>query len=734
MLNPAQQLAVQTITWPLLINAWAGSGKTHTITERVVSMIFDHGIDPRSILCLTFTNKAAKEMRLRIAKKLSIEHIGNEPFRTPWLPIIGTFHSVASFFLRMFIDRLGYRKDFVIYDSDDSLQIMKNAMRELSIDLKDVTPRSIQWAISKAKWWWMSPEVYATTVSSFFESIVLDVYKLYTTKLREANALDFDDLLLLYRKLLHHEEVLTYFHSRFQYYLIDEYQDTNTLQYDIIKILSSNTRNLCVVGDDWQGIYSWRGADIKNILSFQKDYPEALVINLEENYRSTESIIEAANSVIQNNVNQMKKHLFTGNPKGKKILLLEWIDEKHEAEIISKNIYDGWGDNETLRNSDWAILYRTNGQSRLIEESLIRRHIPYRIYGWVKFYERKEIKDILAYFRIIYNPSDLLSLRRIINVPSRKIGDITIDRFLDLLEKSNSSIADILDNKVLLDSLTWAAKISIGFFLTLYRNLRQNITERTVRELMSEIIEKTQYESYLHDEYTEIEYNGKIENLKEFLNMASYYDGMPFPDNIASFLEDIALITDQDRDTWEKDAVSLMTVHLAKWLEFRHVIIAGLEEGIFPHTHALLDPKAIEEERRLMYVAMTRAKERLYMSRAHERYTFGAYSANPQSRFVKEIPETYRECESSGKNFFRRENIFHTSLSHPPQEEKKSGLWNIMKRRIERKDFSLWDRVKHPQYGVGTIVSMTDANADIAFPGIGVKKMNIEIAPIEKGE
>lgn len=748
-LNPAQRQAVEYIHWPLLINAGAGSGKTHTITERVVSMIREKGIDPRSIFCVTFTNKAAREMRERIAGKLGIHAENINPFRTNGLPTIGTFHSVAAFFLRMFIDRLGYGKDFVIYDADDCLRTIKEIMKSQNIDEKEFNPRSIQGMISGAKGEWLSPVEYSATVDSYLGSVVLEVYKAYVGKMRKENALDFDDLLLLFRAVLDYEEVREYFHGRFEYFMVDEYQDTNALQYKIIRILASRSRNLCVVWDDWQGIYSWRGADIKNILSFQKDYPDALVINLEENYRSTKVIIEAANAVIKNNTNQMDKTLFTSNPEGEKIVILEWLDEKHEAELITGKIqttmdtdWDEWS-NRAITYSHFAILYRTNGQSRLIEESLIRKNIPYRIYGGVKFYERKEIKDILAYIRLIYNPLDSLSLKRIINVPSRKIGEKSLENFTEIMEREHMNIAQIADEPMIVESLSGIGANGIRSFVSVYKILRDISKTESIATLMQAIINRTNYEEYLKSEYTEEEFEGKKENLDEFMNMASRYDGLIYPENLALFLEDIALITDQDRKTEnvsENNAwtVSLMTIHLSKWLEFPHVFIAGTEEGIFPHSRTLMDAREIEEERRLMYVALTRAKTQLYLSRAHERYTFGNYSANPKSRFVKEIPTEYIYIEekrgtaqsifgSGGSGFSNLNSLFSGASSSqttttPIRKSVKNSAW----------DFSLGDRVEHAQYGVGTIVGINGAVADIAFSGTGIKKMNIEIAPVKK--
>lgn len=749
-LNPQQLEAVNTLTWPLLINAWAGSGKTHTITERVVSMIREKWIEPRAIFCVTFTNKAAREMRDRIAEKLDINPERINPFRESRLPMVGTFHSTAAFFLRMFIDRLGYGKDFVIYDADDCIRLTKEIMKRQNIDEKEFNPRAIHGMISKAKGEWLSPSEYSATVDSYIKSVVLEVYKEYVWRLKKENALDFDDLLLFFRQILDIDEVVEYFHSRFQYFMVDEYQDTNLLQYEIVRILASATRNLCVVGDDWQGIYSWRGANIENILSFKKDYPEAKVINLEENYRSTQTIIGAANAVIKNNTNQMKKTLFTSNPIGEKIIFLEGLDEKHESELISMTIRES----ESSSFSNFAILYRTNGQSRLIEESLIRKNIPYRVFWWVKFYERKEIKDILAYIRIIFNPLDSMSMKRIINVPSRKIWEKSLENFLEVLERERLSLSEFAENDFLINSLSGIGAKGIQSFCSVFKMLREESKTKSVVELMASIINRTGYEEYLKAEYGEDEFEGKLENLEEFLNMASRYDGMIYPENIATFLEDIALITDQDRNQEdkqkdEKGFVSLMTIHLSKWLEFPTVFIAGAEEGIFPHSRSLMDGNALEEERRLMYVAITRAKTSLYISRAHERYTFGNYSANPKSRFVKEIPPEYIEVETnrgSAQSIFGNGGNGFSSFQSSFGKELVQSDWGFFGTRIppltakvkgnnkknSASDFTLWDRIQHPQYGIGTIITLHDAIAEIAFSWLGVKKMNIEIAPIEK--
>ena len=686
-------------------------------------------------------------MRDRIARRLWIETITVNPFRTNWLPTIGTFHSIAAFFLRMFIDRIGFGKDFIIYDSDDCLRTVKEIMKSQNIDEKEFNPRWVLAMISQAKGKGQSPIEYSVTVDSYFWSVVLEIYKAYVGKMKKENALDFDDLLLFFRQILDIPEVLEYFHNRFEYFMVDEYQDTNVLQYEIVRILSSKTKNLCVVGDDWQGIYSWRWANIENILSFKKDYPEAKVINLEENYRSTKNIIEAANHVIKNNLNQMKKTLFTAKPDGEKIELIEGMDDKHEAELIATRIRD----HENQDYSRFAILYRTNGQSRLLEESLIRKNIPYRVYGGVKFYERKEIKDILAYIRIIFNPLDSTSLKRIINVPGRKIGEKSLENFLEIMEREHMDISQIAEEPIIVESLTGVWANGIRSFVMLYKILRDISKTESVASLMTAIISRTSYEAYLKDEYGEEEYEWKIENLEEFVNMASRYDGMSYPENIASFLEDIALITDQDRDNeqWNSETesaghVSLMTIHLAKWLEFPHVFIAWAEEWIFPHSRTLLDAREIEEERRLMYVAITRAKEFLSISRAYERYTFGNFRANPKSRFIGEIPSEYLiQAESRreggsifGSSLWGAQTLSSLFANESSRNPKTSFGWfsslNKPKEKNNSSDFSPWDRIEHAQYGVGTIVGLSWAVADIAFSWVGIKKMNVEIAPIKK--
>lgn len=672
-------------------------------------------------------------MRERLGKKLGRDTTNMSPYRSIGFPLVGTFHSVGIFFLRSFIEHIGYDPKFVIYDEDDKLRLIKSLIRARNLDEKEIAPRAVIGAISQAKNQGLSAAKYDTIVNNYFGSMVRDIYLDYEKALRENNALDFDDILLRTYDLLQIPEVLERLHNKYEYIFVDEYQDTNDIQYKTIKLLASKYQNLSVVGDDWQGIYGWRGANIKNILSFQKDFPGAVVVKLEQNYRSTKTIIAGANAVIKCNKEALDKTLWTDNEEGNKILLIEAISEKQEAELIVKEIKEGTSD-----LSKWAILYRTNSQSRLIEESLIRAGIQYKIYGGQRFYERKEIKDILAYMRLIFNPLDTISLRRIINVPSRKIGEKSVETFLEYVHNFRAPFSEVTEGIDEMDELTPQARRGIAGFSALYHELTKFLQEHSIKETMEEIIKKIGYVDYLRHEYGEGESESKEENLKEFANMASRYDGMDNKEALMMFLEDIALITDSDRDEpGQNNFVSMMTIHSSKGLEFENVIIAGAEEGLFPHSRTLMEPREIEEERRLMYVAMTRAKRTLTITRARERYNFGNYSANPASRFLKEIPEEFIERkEIEVKNFF---GGFGSSISYPTFDTPSHGASEKpveKKRSVTSNDpstFSLGERVRHVEFGAGTIVSISGPIAEIAFSGgKGIKKMHLGIAPIEK--
>jgi DNA helicase II / ATP-dependent DNA helicase PcrA len=739
MLNAEQRKAVNHIDGPLLILAGAWAGKTHTLTERVGHLVLEVGIPASSILCVTFTNKAAREMRERIGNKLGIEMAQINPYRSSGVPMVGTFHSMGVYFLRQFIDRLGYSKNFVILDEDDKVKLVKTILAEKKIDDKEIPAKQVTAMISSAKNEGIDPDGMRRSAQSYVAATVAEVYAELEKRMRVMSALDFDDILLRVYDLVRLPEVLEHFHQKYQYIMVDEYQDTNEIQYQIVKLLAAGTRNIAVVGDDWQGIYSWRGANIKNILHFERDYPDALTVKLEQNYRSTKTVIEAANALIKNNREALEKTLWTENETGERIIELEAGDEREECREIAKYIQDDIDTGGVL--TDWAILYRTNAQSRSIEEALINKNIPYRIYGGVKFYERKEIKDLLAYMRLLHNQSDAVSFARIINVPSRKIGEKSLETIIGLATELRSDPITAVRHGLELRVFGAALSGALTGFIGVYDRMREIALVESVAGILSKLIDQLRYLEYLDAEYDPEDAESRKENLKEFQNLASRYEWLPQGEGLAVFLEDIALITDMDRD-WGSEVVSLMTVHLAKGLEFKNVIIAGVEDGLFPHSRTFLEPREMEEERRLMYVALTRAKKQLYITRARERYRFGTYSANPRSKFTKELPEHLIETRviepkyQFGWNNSNKNTLggfdgpsYAASTASPIIAAAAARI-----ARIDPTSISVGARIRHPQFGEGTIVGLRDDIADIAFGWAhkGIKKLNIKIAPIEK--
>ncbi|MDD3302070.1 MAG: UvrD-helicase domain-containing protein [Candidatus Gracilibacteria bacterium] len=738
-LNKEQEKAKDKIEGPLLIIAGAGSGKTATLTTRVEYMIKEKNISPTNILCVTFTNKAAREMRERIGKKLGIEVTNNIYKQRNNLPLIGTFHSIGVFFLKEILEKydlngigINIRKDFLIYSEEDKLKLIKEIIvNDLKLDEKQNPARQMAYFISEAKNNLIDAKNYKTQIDSFIKEKVSQIYTIYEKKMSENNALDFDDILFKTLQLLKNPQVLEYYQEKYTYIMVDEYQDTNMAQYEIIKLLASKYRNLAVVGDDWQSIYSWRGADMRNILNFKKDYPEALIVKLEQNYRSTKHIIQAANSVVKNNKSSMDKTLWTENENGEKIYMIEAIDDNLEAKTIAKIIKEKQETNNEKYSSN-LILYRTNGQSRQIEEALMSEAIPYKVVGGLKFYDRKEIKDMIGYLRSIYNQNDVISYKRIINTPSRKIGSRTLE-VLDIY-KNNFALPyfQIIENADEIDDLNSGAKRSVKEFFNLMLNFIENSSRLEVAELLEYIVRKTEYESYLINEYGTEEAEGKMDNIKELINLASNYKGLGAKESLSQFLEEVALVSDLDSVKNDADYVTLMTIHTSKGLEQERVFIAGAEESIFPHIRSLESQKELEEERRLMYVAMTRAKKELYISRARERFHFGNYVRNLESRFLKEIPKEYVEDYKleisnfgcSFKTSFNSSGIELSSMGPIPKIKPKE--FNDIK------DFSIGDKVSHHKFGNGIITSLTGEIADIAFSGIGIKKMNIKIAPIKK--
>lgn len=618
-LNEEQQQAVRITVGPVLILAGAGSGKTKTLTHRIGYLV-SQGIHPHRILAVTFTNKAAQEMRERLVqlmnniKSLDPQRYSPNTISFPWL---GTFHSICTKILRQDIHYLGYNRDFTIYDQADSLAAIKVAMEELELDSNTLNPRAVQTAISGAKNELINPKDYMTRSEGFFMEQVGAIYRQYQATLKKSQALDFDDLLMKTLELFkNHPSVLKKWQNQFEHILIDEYQDTNVAQYQLIKALASH-ENICVVGDDYQAIYGWRGANFKNILNFEKDWPRAQTIKLEQNYRSTQNILDAADAVIKNNFQRTEKTLWTNKGSGTPITLFEAQDSYDEVEFIitellslKRKLYP--------KLNHFAILYRTNAQSRILEEALLKRNIAYRLVGAVQFYQRKEVKDILAYLKFLANPHDTISLQRAVHTPKRGIGKITLEK---IYVEGFETMAQ--KNK------------KVNAFAQLIKKLHQFSLQHHVSALIDEIIEATGYRLMLLEEGEEG--MARLENVKELKSVAENYE------NLSEFLEAVSLVSDIDNYDPNHDAVTLMTLHNAKGLEFPVVFIVGMEEGIFPHSRSLLDPNALEEERRLCYVGITRAKERLYLLRANSRLLYGSIQANMASRFLNEIPDELKE-------------------------------------------------------------------------------------------
>jgi len=720
MLNPSQELAKNTIDWPLLIIAWAWSWKTSTLTARIEHMIKHVWIDPNSILAVTFTNKASQEMKHRFWKILN-RHYAKSIFQNRWLPTVGTFHSIWVLILKEKIETIWYNKDFIIYDEQDKMSIIKSIIRDdLALDDKKYIPRAIATYISNAKNTCISPSKYKSKIDSHIHEIVSKVYDLYEEKLNKNNSLDFDDILLKTLDILKIDSNLEYYQEKFKYIMVDEYQDTNMVQYDIVKLLASKYRNLAVVWDDWQSIYSFRWADMRNILNFNKDYPEALIIKLEQNYRSTKTIVWRANSIIKLNKTAIDKTLFTDNDIWDKITYIQAIDDRQESSIVSNIIKELWPP-----YSQNLILYRTNWQSRQLEEYLMSNTIPYKIIWWLKFYDRKEIKDILSYLKVIHNPNDELWIKRIINVPSRKIWDKTVS----VIEESKVSFwlnfIEVIENIDEVDDLNSWTKRSVSNFYSIIKDLIDASNSKEVIDLISYIIEKIWYEEYLQQEYTKEEVEWRLDNIKELKNLASNYSWLTPRESLSMFLEEVSLLTDNEDKKEESDFVSLMTVHTSKWLEYDNVFICWLEESIFPHSRSLNEAKELEEERRLMYVALTRAKKRLYISRAMSRYTFWDYASNLESRFIQEIPKEYIENYENTKSNFSFSSWFDIPSSGSIKIKKsviKNDIW----------DFNIWDKVNHHKFWDWIIRSLNWNIAEVYFDLSWSKKMNIELAPISK--
>nr|WP_309101430.1 DNA helicase PcrA [Fredinandcohnia onubensis] len=731
-LNEQQQEAVKATDGPLLIMAGAGSGKTRVLTHRIAYLMVEKQVAPWNILAITFTNKAAREMKDRVQAILggAAEDI--------W---ISTFHSMCVRILRRDIDRMGFNRNFSILDTTDQLSVIKNILKEKNIDPKKFDPRTILGTISSAKNELQTPEEYEKTAGGMYEQIVSDVYKLYQKRLRKNQALDFDDLIMTTIQLFQRvPEVLEFYQRKFQYIHVDEYQDTNRAQYMLVKLLASRFRNLCVVGDSDQSIYRWRGADIANILSFEKDYKNAKVILLEQNYRSTKRILQAANVVIQNNMNRKPKNLWTENDEGKKLLYYRADSEAGEAQFVAGKIRE-LVDGGQRTYKDIAILYRTNAQSRVMEEVLLKSNINYQIVGGIKFYDRKEIKDILAYLRTIANPDDDISLTRIINVPKRGIGATSIDKIANYAIAQDLSIFQALQE---VEQIGLSAKItnSLREFRDLINNWVQMQDYLSVTELVENVLEKTEYVEILKAEKT-LESQSRIENIEEFLSVTQNFEKTNDDKSLVAFLTDLALVADIDKleedENDKNNAVVLMTLHSAKGLEFPVVFLMGMEEGVFPHSRSLMEEAEMEEERRLAYVGITRAEEELYLSNAQMRTLYGRTSMNPVSRFIAEIPEDL--LEDLGQQ--RRQQMrtpFSSSSSPSPAKQPERRVFSRPVAQSTGGDEIGWkvgDKAEHKKWGIGTVVSVKgegeSKELDIAFPSpTGIKRLLAKFAPITK--
>ncbi|MFD6510463.1 DNA helicase PcrA [Bacillus sp. NPDC060175] len=732
-LNPQQQKAVQTTNGALLLMAGAGSGKTRVLTHRIAYLLGEKGVAPWNVLAITFTNKAAREMRERIDKLVGPEA------EDIW---ISTFHSMCVRILRRDIDRIGINRNFTILDAGDQLTVVKKIMKERNIDPKKFEPRSILAGISNAKNELLSADKYAKKITTAdpYEKLTSDVYTEYQKRLLKNNSLDFDDLIMTTIQLFERvPEVLEFYQRKFQYIHVDEYQDTNKAQYLLVKHLASRFKNLCVVGDSDQSIYRWRGADISNILSFEKDYENAQVILLEQNYRSSQNILNAANAVIEKNSNRKPKKLWTDNQIGSKISYYRAATEKDEAYFVAKKIRDDI-QMGNRKYTDFAVLYRTNAQSRMIEEIFLKSNIPYKIVGGTKFYDRKEIKDILAYLRLIGNPDDEISFARIINMPKRGVGATSIDKIINYGVQNGISLTAVLDE---IEHVGVSAKITkaVKEFAGLLHNWVNMQEYLSVTELVEEVIEKTGYRDMLKNERS-LEAEGRLENLDEFLSVTQTFESQSEDKSLVAFLTDLALVADIDRvdeDPTAGEEVILMTMHSAKGLEFPVVFIVGLEEGIFPHTRSLMEEDEMQEERRLAYVGITRAEEELYLSNAQMRTLFGRTSMNAASRFITEIPAEL--VESLNETAPKRETSFGTkgrTTSATTTRSRSAFVRPAVKTTGgEQIGWAVGDKASHQKWGVGTVVSVKgegDAKElDIAFPSpIGVKRLLAKFAPVTK--
>lgn len=753
-MNDRQAEAVQTTEGPLLIMAGAGSGKTRVLTHRIAYLIDEKMVNPWNILAITFTNKAAREMRER-AEKLKTEAQDC---------LIATFHSMCVRILRREADHIGYNRNFTIVDPGEQRTLMKRILKNLNLDPKKWNERAILGTISNAKNDLIDEVAYANLAGDMYTEIVAKCYTAYQKELRQSEAMDFDDLIMLTLRLFdQNPDVLTYYQQRYQYIHVDEYQDTNHAQYQLVKLLASRFKNICVVGDADQSIYGWRGADMQNILDFEKDYPEAKVVLLEENYRSTKTILQAANEVIRNNRNRRPKNLWTQNEDGEEIVYYRANDEQDEALFVARTIDQL--SREGYSHKDFAVLYRTNAQSRTVEEALLKSNIPYTMVGGTKFYSRKEIRDVISYLNLIANPSDNISYERVVNEPKRGVGPGTVEKIRDFAASQEISLLDASAN-ILLSPVKGKAAQAVYDFANMLLDLRERLDDYKVTELVEAVLEKTGYAASLAAQAT-LESQARIENIEEFLSVTKNFDESPDNpadesglDKLSRFLNDLALIADTDDGDTESSEVTLMTLHAAKGLEFPVVFLVGMEENVFPLSRASEDEDELEEERRLAYVGITRAEKILYLTNANSRMLYGKTNYNHPTRFLREISSDLLDYQGLARPSNSSFKVSYTnsdtskfgqgmSLAQALQERKRQaapssistgslpfGKSSQSQPSKPEVAWAIGDIAHHKKWGDGTVLAVSGSGNSqelkINFPEVGLKKVLASIAPIEK--
>ncbi|MBU5310012.1 DNA helicase PcrA [Ligilactobacillus saerimneri] len=732
-LNNKQQEAVKSVAGPLLIMAGAGSGKTRVLTHRVAYIIEQNLANPWNILAITFTNKAAREMRERVDKLMG------EGAEDIW---VSTFHALCVRILRRNAERIGYERAFNIASTSEQRTLVKRLLAALNVDSKQYTPRTILGTISNAKNNMVTPEEFASNAKGPYEEVVAKVYRQYQEELHRNQAMDFDDLIMKTIELFKEfPDVLEYYQNKFHYIHVDEYQDTNEAQYELVTLLAARYRNICVVGDADQSIYGWRGANMENILNFEKDYPDATVVKLEQNYRSTKNILKAANAVIDNNINRKDKTLWTDNAAGDKVHYYRAGNENDEAYYVIKQVQKLRQDQD-YDYSDFAVLYRTNAQSRVIEEALLKAGIPYKLVGAHKFYDRMEIQDVLAYLRLATNPDDSLSFRRVVNVPKRGIGTTSVDKLADFATMNNITMLEAA-RQAGAANIRGKAQGQLLAFADLIADLHDFQMEHNITELTDEILQRSGYKEMLETEKT-LENQSRLENLEEFKSVTAEFEKNWMPTDEESnmfvdFLSDLALVSDQDDVEEDAPEVTLMTLHAAKGLEFPVVFLIGMEEGIFPLGRATEDDGELEEERRLAYVGITRAEKELYLTNAQSRMLYGRRQINPASRFITEIDtdvlvsEGHKASEiarPAGRRDYPFDRYRKKTSFQPGQRIENKGTG------AEKKAWKIGDQVKHKAWGTGTIIKVTGQGEgmelDIAFPSQGIKRLLASFAPITR--